>query len=449
MVFILTFGYLLLWLIAYYPGGFAPDCINQYSQVVSGSYNNWHPVLHTWLFFWLPYQLFHCPAGIVLFQILLFSLVVWYLYQVLCRRNCPMWFLIASWLFLILNPQTAKIMMFPWKDSALSIVTLLVFTYIVEIYETQGEWLEKWYHFLAFTAVCFLTTVFRHNAILLTAPIYVILLVFQKRQRKVILLSCLLVLFSVWFLNGPVMSLAHVAAPRNRQTETLGLPMTILSGVYMNERESLSESAVRFLDSIATQEEWNTYFRLGNFNMLKFNVQKSVAYSIESEGAKNILGYTIQAFRSCPFWSLQAFASLTQIVWNPVAYPGWQVAPPYCSDNSIGLTMQPNTLLSQALICFSDSTESLFLIYFTRLVGMMILILMFAAVTNVGRGRLGRAFMIFPMLIYDFGTMLLLTGPDFRFFHFNFVIIIPLLYLILSDQAPKKSSLEVTNEKQV
>ena len=205
----------------------------------------------------------------------------------------------------------------------------------------------------------------------------------------------------------------------------------------MHERESLSESAVRFLDSIATQEEWNTYFRLGNFNMLKFNVQKSVAYSIESEGAKNILGYTIQAFRSCPFWSLQAFASLTQIVWNPVAYPGWQVAPPYCSDNSIGLTMQPNTLLSQALICFSDSTESLFLIYFTRLVGMMILILMFAAVTNVGRGRLGRAFMIFPMLIYDFGTMLLLTGPDFRFFHFNFVIIIPLLYLILSDQAPK------------
>ena len=40
--------------------------------------------------------------------------------------------------------------------------------------------------------------------------------------------------------------------------------------------------------------------------------------------------------------------------------------------------------------------------------------------------------MIFPMLIYDFGTMLLLTGGDFRFFHFSFVIIIPLLYLILS-----------------
>ena len=65
-------------------------------------------------------------------------------------------------------------------------------------------------------------------------------------------------------------------------------------------------------------------------------------------------------------------------------------------------------------------------------IGMMILIAMFTAVVNVGRGKLGRAFMIFPMLIYDFGTMLLLTGGDFRFFHFNFVIIIPLLYLILS-----------------
>ena len=47
---VLTFGYLLLWLIAFFPGGFSPDSIAQYGQVVSGEYNNWHPVLHTWLF---------------------------------------------------------------------------------------------------------------------------------------------------------------------------------------------------------------------------------------------------------------------------------------------------------------------------------------------------------------------------------------------------------------
>ena len=94
--------------------------------------------------------------------------------------------------------------------------------------------------------------------------------------------------------------------------------------------------------------------------------------------------------------------------------------------------MGQSTALTQALTCFSDTAESLFLYLFTQNIGIIILIALFAAVTNVGRGNLGRAFMVFPMLIYNFGTMLLLTGPDFRFFHFNFVIIIPLLYLILS-----------------
>ena len=125
---------------------------------------------------------------------------------------------------------------------------------------------------------------------------------------------------------------------------------------------------------------------------------------------------------------------------------------PYCPaviTDSIGTAVKDNAQLIKVLTYFSDSVESFYLYLLTWNIGTMILIAMFAAVANVGRGKLGRAFMIFPMLIYDFGTMLLLTGPDFRFFHFNFVIIIPLLYLILSDQAPKKSSLEVTNEKQV
>ena len=95
IVSILTFGYLLLWLIAYYPGGFTPDSISQLEQVLTGNYNNWHPVLHTWLSFWIPWKLFHSPAGIILYQILLFSLAVGYLYRVLCRRGCPVWFLIG------------------------------------------------------------------------------------------------------------------------------------------------------------------------------------------------------------------------------------------------------------------------------------------------------------------------------------------------------------------
>lgn len=431
---VLTFSYLLLWLVAYFPGGFCVDNIFQLSQAYYGYFDNWHPVTHTWVFFWIPWQIFHHPAGIVLYQLILFSLAIGYLYRVLCRRGCPMWFLTASWLFLVLNPHTIRIMLFPLKDSALTIVSLVIFTQVIEIYETEGLWLRKWYHFLAFTVLCILATAFRHNAILLTLPLYVILLIFQKKGRKLILFSGILVLFVIWIINGPLMLWERVCPTFNRQLETLGLPMTIISSVYRKDRNALSPEAVRFLDSLATQEEWNTIYQFGSFNSIKFSSSLPLAERVEQEGAKAILQYTAQAFAQSPIWATKALITLTQLVWDPLANAGGYGSP-FCADvvvDGIGVTMQGNAALAQVLETWADTTDSFFLSLFTKNVGMMILILLFAAVTNVGRGKLSRAFMILPVLCYDFGTMLLLTGPDFRFFHFNFVVIIPLLYLILS-----------------
>ena len=434
LVFALTFGYLLLWLMAYYPGGFCVDNIFQLSQAYYGYFDNWHPVLHTWVFFWIPWQIFHNPVGITLYQILLFSLAVGYLYRVLCRRGCPMWFLIGSWLFLILNYHTMRIMVSPLKDSALSIVSLVIFTQVIEIYETQGQWLKKPLPFLVFTTACFMATEFRHNAILLTAPLYIILFIFQKNARKTVLLSGILVLMGVWFMNGPLMLWERVCPPSNRQMEVLGLPLTILSSVYMKDRSALSPEAIRFLDSLATQEEWNTIYQFGSFNSIKFSSSLPLADRIEQEGAKAILQYTAEAISRSPIWSTKAFITLTQQVWDPLSHVGG-IGTPYCADivvDGISVTMTGNEALKRILTNWGETTDSLFLSLFTKNIGMIILFSLFTAVTNVGRGKLGRAFMIFPMLIYDFGTMFLLTGLDFRFFHFNFLIIIPLLYLILS-----------------
>lgn len=442
LVSALTFGYLMLWLIAYYPGGFCVDNIFQLSQAYYGYFDNWHPVLHTWVFFWIPWQIFHNAVGITLYQILLFSLAVGYLYRVLCRRGCPMWFLAGSWLFLILNYHTMRIMVSPLKDSALSIVSLVIFTQIIEIYETQGQWLKKPLHFLVFTVLCFMATGFRHNAILLTAPLYIILFVFQKNARKTILLSGILVLLGVLFMNGPLMLWDRVCPPSNRQMETLGLPLTILSSVYMKDRSALSPDAIRFLDSLATQEEWNTIYQFGSFNSIKFSSSLPLSDRIEQEGAMAILQYTVEAISRSPIWSTKAFITLTRQVWDPLSNVGG-VGNPYCADivvEGVSVTMEGSEALRRILTNWGETTDSLFLSLITKNVGMIILISLFTAVTNVGRGKLGRAFMVLPMLIYDFGTMLLLTGLDFRFFHFNFLIIIPLLYLILSGRKSNETA---------
>ena len=433
LAFAVTFGYLLLWLTAYYPGAFSVDNIFQLSQVYYGYFNNWHPVLHTWPFYWIPWKIYPHPVSITLFQILLFCLAVGYLYRVLCSKGCPMWFIIGSWLFLIMNYHTMGMMISPLKDSVLSIVSLVVFTQVIEIYESRGLWLKKWNHFLVFTVVCFLASGVRHNGILLIAPLYIILFVFQKDARKPIVFSAVLVLFGIWFMNGPIMFLERVCPPSNRQGEVLGMPMTILSSVYVKDRSVLSPEAIRFLDSLATQEEWNTVFEFGSFNSIKFFSSLPLQDRIEQEGTAAILKYTAEAISQSPIWSTKAFITLTREVWDPLSNVGGYT--PYCCDivvDGVGITVENNETLIQILTQWGETTDSLFLSLFTKNVGMMLLIALFAAVANVGRGKLGRAFMVFPILVYDLGTMLLLTGGDFRFFHVNSVIIIPLLYLILS-----------------
>jgi hypothetical protein len=37
-------------------------------------------------------------------------------------------------------------------------------------------------------------------------------------------------------------------------------------------------------------------------------------------------------------------------------------------------------------------------------------------------------------MAYHFGTMLLLSGPDYRFFHMHYVILIPVIYIILMNK---------------
>ena len=39
-----------------------------------------------------------------------------------------------------------------------------------------------------------------------------------------------------------------------------------------------------------------------------------------------------------------------------------------------------------------------------------------------------------PLLAYSFGTMLLLCGPTYRFFHFNSVIFVPLCLLLFVER---------------
>ena len=57
-----------------------------------------------------------------------------------------------------------------------------------------------------------------------------------------------------------------------------------------------------------------------------------------------------------------------------------------------------------------------------------------------------RVFLCIPILIYDFGTMFLLSGSDFRFFYLNFSIC-PIIMIILYGRRAHDGIIEINRKK--
>lgn len=429
-VFFITFTVLYSWQSALYPGSFSPDSIEQYKQTQTGEFNDWHPVLHTWLFFGLPNIFSDSPSLIVTFQLIWFSLAVAYLYYVLYTDGCPKIFMAVSWIYIVANPNTALIMLYPWKDSAFTILALVMFSHLVRIYRSNGEWLLKWYNLAAFVMFAFLSNGVRHNAILLVAPMFPVLFVFLKKVRKRIALSAAIFAVLLLIFKFPICYAADVGDPKHRTTEVTGLPMTVLADVYMNDRDALSKDALEFLDSLATQENWEKHYTFGSFNSFKWS-DGTIYDKIDREGVGNILKYTFEAAKNSPEVAKQSFFELTKMVWSIDGGSGWTIGYGITS-NDVGIHAEYDNDSIGNIKIYRSMMNSFATKYLFNYVGVIIAVLLFVAVARIGKSGRARVFAVIPIMIYNFGTMLLLTGHDFRFFHLNFVIIVPLLHIMLT-----------------
>lgn len=427
-VFFLTFLYSFAWQMAYWPGSFFPDSISQYEQSISGTYNDWHPAIHTWLFFTLPNKIHVGPALIVSMQMFWFSMTVTYSLSVLYRCGASRLFLFLSWAYILANPSTMCLMLCPYKDSALCIFSLVVFAQVVQIYASSGAWLRKWYNLAAFATFCFLAMNMRHNALLLVIPLLVILTFFCKKTRLQVLIVLGGVIGGTVILKGPVFHIVGVEIPGERTVETVGLPMTVLANIYVNDRDSLPSDVRFFLDSVATEDQWGSF--TGTFNSIKWSgINRGL---IDEKGLPIILDYMVRSWKRSPRLAWEAFVDSTRVVWSIDGGGGWWFATSIgIVDNSFGIQYHNQIeRIQREFAAYSARVGQYGTKYFFKYIGILIAILLFMSVANIGNGKLGRVFVVLSLMVYDFGTMLLLSAPDFRFFQFNFLIVIPLLFLM-------------------
>lgn len=430
--FLVSFGILFFWYMAYYPGAFSSDSLGQYTQAITGNYDDWHPVWHTLLFFTLPLTITGKAASIIFFQIIYFSLVLGYLalcaYQFFNVKAA-----VIALAYILLNPCTGCIAMYPWKDAAMAITVLWSMVCVAKIYFTKGQWGEQKGRVLLAAFVLANATLFRHNAILFTLPM-VLALFFQLNRKKWVGLALLFFAF-IFIVKVPMYSAMHVGKPGYRKVETLGLPLTVIGNVTKEYPQVLDEETSAFVHRLAAQEVWEEYYICGCFGSIKGKIDKNV---IEETNPLDILSMMLRCFKAAPQSSCKAFFMLTDMVYaieGPIEgdfSPGIEV-------NELGIAYKGIETFKVFLQWYKQTVTATVFKYI-RYIGISILI-MAAFILNRSDLRKWndwkRILLCVPIFIYDFGTMLLLMSADARFFYASFLAC-PAVVLIMLKSGEEK-----------
>lgn len=413
-----------------YPGGMSLDTVTQYSQALGEiPYNDWHPVLHTLIFFTLPLKSGHQLAFIVFMQLVYFSLAFGYLGYVLCENKCPKLFLAVICMFVWINPFMETYMMYPWKDIGMTIFATVLMAYYIQIIGSNGEWLQKKKNFILFVIVSTLCVYMRHNAILFVAPLILIVLFYSLKVMKFRLMVTLAIMFCCISVKILYIGLG-VEAPGKRTVELVGLPATVWCTVMQKNSVALPDKTRDVMYSLASPDAYKYIYKEGNFNSIKWDEEFGVD-GVNEMSYGNIFEYTWHCFRYAPSESMEGIAMLTDIVW---AVDGEElpIQVEVC-ENSWGISEKPypgvQTLCRQIRKVFSSGVGRVLF----GSIGFEILAMIVLAAMMLSKGRTSFIHII-PLLCYDFGTMLLLSGPDYRFFLFNLPLWLPVVFTMFADK---------------
>lgn len=440
-IFIFSMLVLGVYYLAYYPGGLIIDTFNQWYQVQKGFLVDWHPAIHTLLFLKFPSLVCNSLAFANFLQIIWISLTLAYLGMVLGS-----WGIRKRWVFLVLvlalvHPASSIVLSFIWKDTALTIFAILLAGQTVEVVFSEGKWLKKWYHPLLFGLTGALAALMRHNAILLVGPLMLLVAVlYWKEIKQYCFYAGIWTLFFMAGIKGPLYRVLHVQSHPQVSAEMLGVPMTILANVLVNEPETLDEEAREFLYRIGDQELWEENYREGSWNSAKWMGDDISNDVIEETGASNVLRYTWHAVQKSPYYAYRAVIKLFEVVWKPA---GTDVTWSYrvnVGGNTYGYETTELLPVQGALDAFREfSVTGPVFATWGWYVGFFILLLLFVGISRLKDGWKQCLFWV-PILCYNFGTALLLCGPDFRFFSFNTVITLPLLLAMFAYKDKKEDS---------
>ena len=427
--FVIALGIFGCTFAACYPGGVNYDISNQWRQVHSGEYNNWHPLFHTLLMKLLTSIVDHY-SFMVLVQIAAFAALLAYLTATLHRCGVPCWLALAVHTLAAASLPVRNTLMYFGKDAAMTLGVLGLTIQAARILYTRGDWLKKPVHAVILGLTLAYTTLLRVNALFFTVPLLLCVLLVYRAFWKKAAVAALSMALAIALVQGPVFGSLDVIYPDNTVEESIGLPMTVLCDTRKMDPQALDTPTRLFLNKLAPSKVWQESYVMHNYNSIKFTFPREL---IAEHSAGEIIGMAARAAKNAPRTAFVAFNGLTDLVWGVTGNgEGYQTV---SNSGNIESARYPSATLNRLgkMICriWETPMEWGVLAWLTENIGVQLALLLVVTLWALYRHGVEALMMALPTLLYDLGTMMLLASNDARFFHFSMTIALPCMLALL------------------
>ncbi len=395
-----------------YPGVLTPDSFSQIEQILSGTYQDHHPYLHTMLmglFIRLGLRLFGEINAAVAFysvaQIVMMALCFAYAVTTLYQAGINWKHLILPAAAYIFLPYHIKYSFTLWKDVLFGGVMLVLVVALYRLFRKIGNENIN----TAVLGVGLLgSMVLRNNGFLALAAAFVLCLYFliRNKHRRIIVMF-VLTLAAAWLLKGPVRNALHIESGNFK--ESLSIPIQQIArvvardGELTQEQEALLATVVE-LDSV--KEKYLPY--------LADPVKSLVDGEYIREHKGDFLKAWIQIGLQNPGIYMDAWIEQTKGYWNG-AYDYW-IWVSYISTNAHGIEKRVEES-NDPLYYYFDTPYSLRLLYG---VGIHVWLLLCLIAFHLLRGDYRKAMLGIPTLMMV-GT-LLVASPVYCEFRYAYAV---------------------------
>jgi hypothetical protein len=384
-----------------------PDTTWQWGQAVGERpLDDWHPLIHTFLVF-LPTVVVKSGWFVAVAQSFAFAALVAWTYSALMKYGYNGRAVAIVLIISVFNPFSMAMACVLWKDTAFAYTGLALTVCLVHIVETDGDWLTV-KKAVGVAALLFLASFVRHNGFFYTLPLALFLpfSVSAKNVSKTLVcigLAAALSIVYVWGRNAAIArGTVENGNPHQRFSESVGLPMCMMAHCFVTHPEKSSPELERLFSGFGGRKFVEAKY-VGSYNSFKFPLIESggdPGKIIHEFGHDEFVRLFFETVKTYPSSAAESVLHVTSQAWSPV--PSGQEVYGY---GDVGWYQRALSILPGGSLI--------------RAPGFHMLCLVFAFC--VAFGRIGRKAFVFaaPLFCYQFGTMLFLSGDDYRFFYIS------------------------------